>query len=162
MVAVVLGVLTLTSNLVVHRPEEVVAALSWSAVLTVPIALGAFAAARLRAALGVSRASMTGAVVALVIAVAGVGLAFALAPAEVADAPTCAASDFECPRNLCSNMAERRRLLAIERVTAFDGQNITCTYTAWGGIRIGQADVGRRGGSWTEGAWPRILSGRGP
>jgi hypothetical protein len=58
-------------------------------------------------------------------------------------------------------MAERRRLLAIERVTAFDGERVTCTYTAWGGIDIGRAEMGRGGGSWTDGVWPRLWSGRG-
>jgi hypothetical protein len=48
-----------------------------------------------------------------------------------------------------------------ERVTAFDGERVTCTYMAWGGVYIGQAVMGRDGGTWTDGAWPEIVSGRG-
>ena len=46
-------------------------------------------------------------------------------------------------------------------MTAFDGERVTCTYTAWGGIDIGRAEMGRGGGSWTDGVWPRLWSGRG-
>ena len=159
MVAVVLGVFTLTSN-VVFAPPALVSQLVWIGWFFFPMLVGVSAGAWLRARLGLVRGSGIGAALVFAIFLVGAGLAFAFAPPEIADAPACDGG-FECPRTLCAYMAERRRLLAVERVTAFDGQRITCTYTAWGGVYIGRADMGRGGGSWTDGAWPEILSGRG-
>jgi hypothetical protein len=158
MVAVVLGVLTLRSNMVLS-PRVLFASLIWIGWLLFPILVGVLVGAWLRAGMGFARAVGTGAAAVLVIALSGAGLAFALAPPEVAGAPACDRG-FECPRTQCAYMAERSRVLAIERVTAFDGVNITCTYTAWGGFEIGRADMGSRGGSWTDGAWPLFVSGR--
>jgi hypothetical protein len=159
MVVVVLGVFALTSN-VVFAPAVLVSQLVWIGWILLPMLVGAFAGAWFRARLGLVRGFGIGAAVAFAIFLVGAGLAFALAPPEIADAPACDGG-FECPRTQCAYMAERRRLLAIERVTAFDGQRITCSYTAWGGVYIGRAEMGRGGGSWTDGAWPEILSGRG-
>jgi hypothetical protein len=135
------------------------ASLIWIGWLLLPILVGVLVGARLRARLGIVRGAGKGAAAVFAIALAGAGLAFAVAPPDVAGLPTCD-HGFECPRTQCAYMAERRRLLAIERVTAFDGVNITCTYTAWGGVEIGRADMGSRGGSWTDGAWPLFVSGR--
>jgi hypothetical protein len=159
MVAVVLGVMTLTSNMVLS-PAVLVARLNWIGWLLLPILVGVLVGAWLRARLGIVHGAGIGAAALVAIALAGAGLAFALAPAEAARAPTCNPDSFDCPRSQCAIGAERRRFLAIERVTAFDAEHITCTYTAWGGIYIGRADVGRGGGSWTDGAWPLIVSGR--
>jgi hypothetical protein len=158
MVAVVLGVLTLTSN-VVLAPVVLVSQLVWIGWILLPMLVGVVGGAWLRARLGLVRGAGVGAAAVSVIFVVGASLAFALAPAEIANAPACGGG-LECPRSQCAYMAERRRFMAIERVTAFDGQRITCTYTAWGGVYIGRADMGRGGGSWTDGAWPALLSGR--
>jgi hypothetical protein len=158
MVAAVLAVGTFTANFALN-PRMLVALVVWSTWLLPPILSGALVGARLRARFGIVRGAVTGAAASLVIAGAGAILAFAAAPPEIATAPACD-GDFECPRTQCAYMAERRRVLAIERVTAFDGERITCTYTAWGGIYIGRAEMGRGGGSWTDGMWPMILSGR--
>jgi hypothetical protein len=141
------------------NPRMLVAVILWSVWLLPPIALGVLAGDWLRARAGIVRGGDIGAGAALVIALIGTGLAFLAAPPEVANAPTCD-NGFECPRTQCAYMAERRRFLAIERVTAFDGERITCTYTAWGGIAIGRSEMGRGGGSWTGGAWPLMFSGR--
>ena len=159
MAAVVLGVFTLTSN-VLFTPAVLVSLLVWIGWFLLPMLVGVSAGAWLRARLGLVRGFGIGAAVVFAILLMGTGLAFAIAPPEIADAPACEGG-FECPRTQCAYMAERRRLLAIERVTAFDGQRITCTYTAWGGVYIGRAEMGRGGGSWTDGAWPEMLSGRG-
>jgi hypothetical protein len=159
MVAVVLCVFTLTSN-VVFAPAVMVSQLVWIGWFLLPMLVGVSAGAWFRARLGPVRGFGIGAVVVSATFLVGAGLAFALAPPEIADAPACDGG-FECPRTQCAYMAERRRLLAIERVTAFDGQRITCTYTAWGGVYIGRAEMGRGGGSWIDGPWPEILSGRG-
>jgi len=158
MVAVVLGVLTVSAN-VVLGPGVLAAALIWTGWLLLPLLVGVSAGSWLRMKMGIGRGAATAAAAVCAIAVAGAGLAFALAPPDVAGAPTCGGG-FECPRTWCGYMAERRRVLAIERVTAFDGNHITCTYTAWGGVYIGRADMDSRGGSWTDGWWPEIVSGR--
>jgi hypothetical protein len=161
MVAVVLAVMTVTSNMVLS-PTVLFARLSWIGWLLVPILVGVLVGAWLRARMGIVRGAGIGAAAVFAIALAGAGLAFAFAPPDVAGAPMCD-REFDCPhiRTQCSLMAERRRLLAIERVTAFDGDHITCTYTAWSGIYIGRVDVGRgTGSSWTDGAWPRFVLGR--
>jgi hypothetical protein len=158
MVAAVLAVMTLTSNMLMSL-SVVLASLIWIGWLSLPILAGAFAGASLRSRLGLARGVAAGAAAAIATLFVGAGLALAFAPPEVSGAPTCDRG-FECPRTWCAYMAERRRLFAIERVTAFDGVNITCTYTAWGGFEIGRADMGSRGGSWTDGAWPRFMSGR--
>jgi hypothetical protein len=157
-VAVVLGVLTLTSNMVLS-PAVLFARLTWICWLLLPILVGVLVGARLRSRMGIVRGAGIGVTTSFGIALAGAGLAFAVAPPDIAGAPTCDRG-FECPRTQCAYMAERRRILAIERVTAFDGMNITCTYTAWGGFEIGRADMRSRGGFWTDGAWPRFVSGR--
>ncbi len=158
MVTVVLAVITLTSNMVLN-PGTLVFALLWSGGILVPILIGVLCGAWLRARIGLARGAAVGTAGALAIALVGAGLAFAAAPAEIAGAPRCDGA-FDCPRTQCALMAERRRVLAIERVTAFDGERITCTYTAWGGIEIGRAEMGGRGGgSWTDGVWPRLWSG---
>jgi hypothetical protein len=159
MVVVVLGVMTLTSNMVLS-PSVLVARLSWIGWLLLPMLVGVLVGAWLRARMGIVRGAGIGAAGALAVTLVGAGLAFALAPPNVAAAPICDPDGFECPRTRCAYMAERRRLLAIERVTAFDGVNITCSYTAWGGFEIGRATMGSRGGFWTDGAWPRFVSGR--
>lgn len=158
MVAAVLGVMMLTSNMLIGL-SVLVASLVWIGWLLLPILVGVSVGAWLRARMGIARGAGIGAAGLFAIALVGAGLALAFAPPDVADAPECDGG-FECPRTQCAYMAERRRLLAIERVTAFDGVNITCTYTAWGGFEIGRADMGSRGGSWTDGAWPRFMSGR--
>lgn len=158
MVAAVLGVMTLTSNMLMSL-SVLLASLIWIGWLLLPILVGVSVGAWLRARLGIARGAGVGAAGVFAIALVGAGLALAFAPPEVSGAPTCDRG-FECPRTWCAYMAERRRLFAIERVTAFDGVNITCTYTAWGGFEIGRADMGSRGGSWTDGAWPRFMSGR--
>jgi hypothetical protein len=161
MLAVVLGVLVLTSNLVLNL-STLASALAWTSWLLFSLLAGISAGAWLRARMGISRGSGVGAAAALVITIAGAGLEFAIAPPETKGAPTCT-DGVECPRTQCAYTAERRRFLAIERVTAFDAEQITCTYTAWGGIYIGRVDVGRgAGSSWSDGAWPQILSGRRP
>jgi len=159
MVAVVLGVFRVTSNL---APDVGVlfAVAIWSAWLLLPLFTGVLSGATLRAAVGIGRGAVVAGAGVLAIALLGAGLAFAAAPPEVAGAPTCDRG-FECPRTQCASMAERRRFLAIERVTVFDGTRMTCTYTAWGGVYIGRADIGRGGSSWTDGAWPEIVGGRG-
>jgi hypothetical protein len=159
MVAVVFAVITLTSN-IIWTASTLVFAVVWTLGILVPLLFGVLAGAWLRARNGVARGAAIGVAAALAVALIGTGLAFAAAPAEIADAPTCDRG-FECPRAQCAYMAERRRLLAIERVTAFDGARVTCTYTAWGGIDIGRAEMGRGGGSWTDGVWSRLWSGRG-
>lgn len=159
-VAVVVGAFTLTSGAVIGF-GVLLRAIPWIGPLLLPVLLGVLAGASLRASMGLVRGAGVAAASAIAIALIGVGLAFALAPAETAEAPRCAA-EFDCPRTLCAYMAERRRLLAVERVTAFDGEHITCTYTAWGGLPIGKAEVGPRGGSWTDGAWPEFVTGRRP
>jgi hypothetical protein len=158
MVAVVISVLTLTSNFVLS-PGVLVAVLWWMCWLLFPILVGVLVGAWLRARLGIVRGTGIGAVAVFAFVIVGVALAFALAPPDLAGAPSC--DGYECPRTQCAYMAERRRLLAIERVTVFDAEHVTCTYTAWGGVYIGRADVGRGGGSWTDGPWPLIVSGRG-
>jgi hypothetical protein len=157
-VGVVLAVGTVTANFALN-PRKLVAVTLWSVWLLPPITLGVLIGAWLRARAAIVRGAVIGAGVALVIALIGTGLAFLAAPPEVANVPTCD-DGFECPRTQCAYMAERRRFLAIERVTAFDGERITCTYTAWGGVEIGRAEMGRGGGSWTDGAWPLMFSGR--
>jgi hypothetical protein len=158
MVAAVLGALAGTSNIVLSS-AALVASLVWIGWLLLPFFVGVYTGAWLRARSGIARATAIGAATVGAIALAGAGLAFALAPAEVANAPRCD-GDFDCPRTWCGYMADRRRFLTIEHVTAFDGSQITCTYTAWGGIEIGRADMSNRGGSWTDGWWPEFVSGR--
>jgi hypothetical protein len=159
MVAVVLGARLLTSNVVPDRGVSV-AALVWTTWILLAPLVGVFSAAWLRARMGLVRGAGIGALAVLAVALVGAGLALALAPPEAAGAPTCDGG-FECPRTQCAYVAERRRFLAIERVTVLDADHITCTYTAWGGFEIGRADIGRLGGTWTEGTWPLIVSGRG-
>lgn len=157
-VAVILGVLVFTSNIALGR-GPLVAAVAWAGPLLLPTIVGVLVGAWLRARMGLLRGAGVGTASVAALALVGAGLALALAPPEVAGAPTCAGG-YECPRVGCAQMAERRRFLAIERVTAFDGEHITCTYTAWGGVQIGHADIGPGVGSWTDGRWPEILSGR--
>lgn len=159
MVAVVLAVMTVTSNMVLI-PSILIARFSWIGWLLLPILVGVRVGEWLRARLGIARGAGVGAASVFAMAVVGAGLAFASAPPDVGAAPICDPDRFDCPRTQCAYMAERRRLLTIERVTAFDGVNITCTYTAWGGFDIGSATMGSRGGFWTDGAWPRFMSGR--
>lgn len=157
LVAAVLGVMT-TSNMLISLSLLLVS-LVWIGLLLLPILAGVFAGTSLRTRMGLARGAATGAAAAFATLVVGAGLALAFAPAEVS-APMCEPDRFDCPRTQCAYMAERRRVLTIERVTAFDGETITCTYTAWGGFEIGRATMGSRGGSWTDGAWPRFVSGR--
>jgi hypothetical protein len=159
MLAVVLGPLALSSNVVFSR-DYLGGQVRWVAWLLFPILIGVFAGASLRAKTGIGRGAVIGVSTVLAIGLLGVGLAFAFAPPEVTGAPVCDRG-LECQRTWCGYMAERTRVLAIERVTAFDGERITCTYTTWGGITIGRAEIGRGGGSWIDGAWPEIVSGRG-
>jgi hypothetical protein len=166
MIAVVFGVRTLTSNVALDpsglasNTAVVFPFLLSIGSLLVPVLVGISAGEALRARWGVGRATAVGVLGLFAIALFGAGLAFAFAPLEIANAPRCADS-LECPRTRCAQMAERIRLFAVERVIAFDGDRITCTYTAWGGIYIGRADVGfPGGGSWTDGPWPKILRGR--
>lgn len=166
MVAVVFGVFVLTSNIALDpsvlasNTAALLSSLVWIGSLLLPTLVGVAAGATLRAQWGVGRAATVGVLGLLAIALLGAGLAFAFAPAEVANAPRCAGSR-DCLRTQCAVGAERRRFMAIERVTAFDGEHITCAYTAWGGIYIGRADVGfPGGGSWTDGVWPKMFKER--
>lgn len=166
LVATVLGVLMLTSNvapnlsLLTANPAVLLSFVVWSGSLLLPVLVGVAAGATLRARWGTARAAAVGVLGLVATALLGAGLAFAFAPAEVASAPRCAGGP-ECPRVWCAQTAERRRMLAVERVIAFDGNRITCNYTAWGGIDIGRADVGfPGGGSWTDAVWPKMLLGR--
>ena len=122
---------------------------SW---LFVPAVAGALLGAAFRRRLGLRRATGVLVTVVVIVGVIGAALALAVAPADAANAPVCE-SGLECPRSRCWFTAERRRLYAVERVTAFGGGGITCTYTAWGGADIGTV----RDGSWTDGAWPILL-----
>jgi hypothetical protein len=166
LIAVVLGVLLVTSNIglnpsiLASDTAVLLSFLVWIGSLLLPVLVGVAAGATLRARWAVGRAAAIAVLGLLAIALFGAGLAFALAPPEVANAPRCADSP-DCPRTWCAQMAERTRLLAVERVIAFDGSRIACSYTAWGGVYIGRADAGFPGGSsWTDGAWPRLLRGR--
>ncbi len=166
MAAVVFGVFVLTSNIALNpsilasNAAAFLPFLAYMGSLLLPVLVGVAAGATLRARWGVGHAAAVGVLGLFAIALFGAGLAFAFAPSEVANAPRCADSR-DCLRTQCAVGAERRRFMAIERVTAFDAEHITCTYTAWGGIYIGRADVGfPGGGSWTDGAWPRIFLGR--
>lgn len=158
MVVTVIAVGILTRNFVLNV-GVLTALFAWSVWIFVPVLLGMLLGASLRARFGIVRGAGMGAAATLAVTLVGAGLALLVAPPEVANAPACE-RELACPRTQCAFMAERRRILAIERVTAFDGKRITCTYTAWGGIHIGQAEMGRGGGSWTDGAWPLIVSGR--
>lgn len=124
--------------------------------LLVPIAGGALlgAVARGRLGLGPALAASIGGVAAL--AVVGMALAFAAAPSEVANPPVCEQGR-ECARARCWMVAERIRLLAVERVTTYGGDAITCVYTAWGGLHVGTAVSSGRGSTWDEGRWPQLL-----
>lgn len=157
-VLAVLTVFVVSSNMLL-REEFLAATAMWLLEILAPAVVGAIVGALLRAHLGLVRGTAAGAGVAASIGVLGIALAYAAAPVEIADAPTCTGG-LECPRTQCAYMAERRRLLTIERVTAFDGARVACTYTAWGGVQVGVAEMGRGGGSWTDGAWPRFMSGR--
>lgn len=166
LVAVVFGVFLLTSNIALNPSNLASNAgaflpfLAYMGSLLLPVLVGVAAGATLRARWGVGHAAAVGVLSLFAIALLGAGLAFAFAPSEVAKAPQCA-DGLECPRTWCAYMAERRRLLAVERVTSFDGDRITCTYTAWGGVDIGRTDVGfPDGGTWTDGAWPKMFLGR--
>lgn len=129
--------------------------------LLAPVFAGALAGAAARRSLGLTRGA--GVIVLGTAALAGLGaaLAITLAPSDVADIPYCEGSP-ACPRITCWTTAERRRLLAIESITAYDGQRIDCTYTAWGGIRIGTVSgTSGHGSGWTDADWPLLLSARG-
>lgn len=111
-------------------------------------ALGALARRRLGAARGAAI------VAAGAVSIAGIGfaLAVALAPSEVANASRCDPGR-ECGRERCWMTAERRRVLAVERVVAYEGQHVTCAYTAWGGILVGTVSDG----AWADGPWPGMF-----
>jgi hypothetical protein len=123
---------------------------SW---LLVPAVAGALIGAAVRRRLGFVRAAVVLATGMAFVGVAGAALALVAAPAEVANAPICEAG-VECARSRCWSTAERRRLYAVERVTAFSGAgSITCVYTAWGGADIGLV----HDGGWVDGEWPILL-----
>lgn len=128
--------------------------------LLVPMAAGALLGAVARGRLGPWRAlaASIGGVAAF--AIVGAALAFAVAPSEVPNAPLCE-SGRECQRSRCWMSAERRRL-AVERVTRYDGDAITCVYTAWGGVHVGTAVDSGNGSTWDDGWWPGILRTWGP
>ena len=165
MVLVVFAVLTVTMNIgpassMFASAAALASLLVSTGSLLLPLLVGAATGATLRAHWSVGFAAAAGVSGLFAIALIGAGLAYAFAPSEIAAAPRCADS-VECPRTWCAQMAERRRLFTVERVVAWDGNRIRCSYTGWGGVSIGQADVGfSGGGGWTDGAWPRLLSGR--
>gem|GEM_PF-2659702 len=87
-----------------------------------------------------------------IIFVGGWGLAFVRAPAAVVDDPCRKGGESpECQLYVqCPEVAERRRLLAIERVTLFDvaGSRARCEYITWAGIGIGRVEVTGGGSHW--------------
>lgn len=129
--------------------------------LLLPTAAGALLGAAARGSLGPWRAFAASIGGTAAVAIAGAVLAVAAAPPDVPNAPLCEPGR-ECARSRCWMSAERRRLLAVERVTRYDDGVITCVYTAWGGVRIGTADASGRGSSWDDGWWPLLLGDRRP
>ena len=158
--------LTVLAVLVIFRVSgnfvgPLVALFSWLAWLLVPIFPGALAGAVARRRFGAVRGAGTVLAGTLGLVLLGTVLAVALAPRDVADIPYCEGSP-SCPRQVCWMTAERRRLFTIETITAYDDRRMECTYTGWGGVRIGVVTWAKGEGSgWTDGDWPVLLSGRG-
>lgn len=119
------------------------------------VALAGLLAARLALARRPLRSVLAGLGVAFLIFSGGWALAFARAPAAVAEDPCGPGDSADCQLyRLCSMSAERRRLGAIERITEFDraGGRIRCEYFTWAGIKIGEARGGAGMGSgWHDG-----------
>jgi hypothetical protein len=153
--------LVLSRNVVLTSIVASAAAVSWwLAWIGIPVLVGTLAGGLARRRLGALAGTATVAIALVAIAAAGMGLAVALAPRDVATAPSCD-RDPRCPRMSCWMTAERRRLFAVESITAYDGSTIECTYTAWGGIRIGMVSGGvGRGSGWTDADWPMLLAPR--
>lgn len=120
--------------------------------LFLPATGGAAMGTLARRRLGAARGAAIVAAGAVSIAGIGLALAVALAPSEVANAPRCDPGR-ECARAVCWMTAERRRILTVERVVSYDGQHLTCAYTAWGGILVGTVSDG----SWADGPWPGMF-----
>lgn len=127
--------------------------------LLLPVAAGALLGALARRRLGAWRALAVSLVGVAGLTIAGALLASTLAPAEVGDAPRCE-TGLPCARSACWATAERRRFTAVERVVRYDGSEITCTYTGWGGVHIGTATGSGRGSGWNDGWWPVLLRPR--
>lgn len=127
--------------------------------LLAPLAVGALLGAVARRRLGPWRALVVSIGGVATLAILGAVLALTAAPPEVANAPLCETGR-ECARSRCWTSAERRRFLAVERVTRYDGDVITCVYTAWGGAQVGTTDASRSGSTWDDGWWPGLLGGR--
>ena len=167
MTLVLVGVLVLGANLRIDLDAlrtnlerhglQALAPATWFVWIAAPMFAGTLAGTAVRARFGAPRGSAIVAATVLLIAAGGAVLALAVAPAEAASVPQCD-RPFECPLVQCGYIAERRRMLTVERVVVADGGDVTCSYTAWGGIEIGRAHVERgRGMTWTDGVWPRIV-----
>ena len=87
-----------------------------------------------------------------IIFVGGWGLAFLRAPAAVVeDACSKGGGSPECQLYVqCPETAERRRLLAIERVTLFDvaASRARCEYVTWAGFQLGRVEVAGNESHW--------------
>ena len=155
-VVVTIGVGRLSRNFGV----DLAAVLYWIRWLYFPVLVGAMFGAMARARLGLPRGAAAAAAATLLIGAGGAVLEVVLAPRDVAAIPYCE-RDPTCPREPCWMMAERRRLFAWESVDAFDDQQISCAYTAWGGLHIGTVTAGARESRWDDGDWPSFVAGRG-
>lgn len=125
--------------------------------LFVPFIVGAAIVHVLRRRLGGGRGIAVAAAGLVSVGALGVLLMFMVAPRDAADAPDCGNAP-DCPRTTCAMMAERRRFLALERVTQYGASSITCVYTAWAGIEVGTVyATPRSGATWDDGWWPRAM-----
>ena len=129
----------------------------WTILVLAPIFSGALAVVFLRTRFAGPLAAVFAAFAFAATAAVGAGAALALAPPEVAGLPACD-RNVSCSRDQCALMAERRRLLAIEHVTASERSRVSCAYTAWFGLPIGRAEIGAGGGHWIDGWWPELVA----
>jgi hypothetical protein len=157
-VVLMVGAIVVLAGLATTRsPLELLASSWW---LIVPISAGVAAGASARHRFGSSDAAVLSATGVGAIALLGAVLAYAAAPAQVANVPACDPGQ-ECPLSACWMTAERRRLYVVERVTRYENGAITCVYTGWGGVHIGTVTAAPGAGSgWEDGWWPRLISGR--
>ncbi|MGH2450339.1 MAG: hypothetical protein ACRDGE_03520 [Candidatus Limnocylindria bacterium] len=145
-VTVAIALATLGARAV--RPDAIPALFVTQSPLLLPAVGGAVIGALARRRLGGLHASAAVVAGAAVLTRIGFAIAGLFAPGEVANAPGF--------RNQCWMTAERRRILAVERVVAWDGRHMTCTYTAWGGIHVGTV----RDSGWSDGWWPELFRPR--